>query len=160
MRRKTASGEVSSPEKVVIQFGTRTIKGYLEAPTWDTVEETLRNAPKGGPKTFRIQRLETEEVEDIPAKDAKAVFFVHSFEGDPQHQPLHFHIMAPTIRDLWVRLEFLDGEMIEGIVHNSVHCLIDDGFFLIPTDPGSNNKLLYVVKSALKEYRVLGMRNI
>src|ERR1700733_5470604 len=75
MRRKTGSAEVSSPEKVVIQFGTRTIKGYLEAPTWDTVEETLRNAPKGGPKTFRIQRLETEEVEDIPAKDAKAVFF-------------------------------------------------------------------------------------
>jgi hypothetical protein len=67
--------------------------------------------------------------------------------------------MAPTIRDLWVRLEFLDGEMIEGIVQNSVHCLIDDGFFLIPTDPGSNNKLLYVLKSALKEYRVLGMRN-
>jgi hypothetical protein len=68
--------------------------------------------------------------------------------------------MAPTIRDLWVRLDFSDGEMIEGIVQNSVHCLIDDGFFVIPTDPGSNNKLLYVVKSALKDFRVLGMRNI
>lgn len=160
MRRKTATVEAWAPEKVVIQSGTRTIKGYLEAPAWNTLEETLRNAPKGAPTTFRVQLLETDEVEEISAKDAKAVFFVHTFEGNPQHQPLHFHVMAPTIRDLWVRLEFLDGEMIEGIVQNSVRCLIDDGFFLIPTDPGSNNKLLYVLKSALKEYRVLGTRNI
>ena len=33
-------------EKVVIQFGTRTFKGYLESPVWNTIEELLGNAPQ------------------------------------------------------------------------------------------------------------------
>jgi hypothetical protein len=49
---------------------------------------------------------------------------------------------------------------MEGIVHNSIRYLIDPGFFLRPTDPGSNNKLVYVMKTWLKDHRVLGMRKL
>jgi len=46
-------------EKVVIQFGARTIKGYLESPAWNTIEEVLNNAPQSTLDTFRIRRLDT-----------------------------------------------------------------------------------------------------
>jgi hypothetical protein len=59
-----------------------------------------------------------------------------------------------------MRVQFLDGEVIEGIVHNSIRYLLDPGFFLVPTHPGSNNKLIYVSKSQLIDHRVLGTRNL
>jgi hypothetical protein len=59
-----------------------------------------------------------------------------------------------------VRVQFLDGEIMEGIVHNSMRYLIDPGFFLMPTDPLGNNKLVYVLKSWLIDHRVLGMRKL
>jgi hypothetical protein len=34
---------------------------------------------------------------------------------------------------------------------------LDDGFYVIPADPNGNIRLIYVVKVALKEFRILGM---
>jgi len=156
----SADGLQPKSEKIVIQFGNETVKGYLESPTWNTIEELLRNAPRFPPETFRVRHLDSGRVEDIPTKNAKAVFYVNSFEGDEHHKPLQFHSRAPIVHGIWVRLLFLDGEVMEGIVHNSIHYLIDPGFFLQPSDPGSNNKLVYVMKSSLKDYRVLGIRKL
>ena len=52
-------------EKVVIQFGARTVKGYLESPAWNTIEELLNNAPQNSLETFWIRRLETNLVEEV-----------------------------------------------------------------------------------------------
>ena len=147
-------------EKVVIQLADRRIKGYLETPDWNTIEELLSHAPPGSPETFRIRRLETDIVEEIPTRDIKAVFYVNSFDGDPEHKALNFHTRAPIVHGIWMRLQFRDGEIMEGIVHNSVRYLVDPGFFLVPTDPGSNNKLVYVVKNLLVDHRVLGLRKL
>jgi hypothetical protein len=147
-------------EKVVIQFGTKRIKGYLESPVWNTIEELLGNAPPSSPDSFRIRRLETDIVEEISTKDIKAVFYVNTFEGNPQHKDLNFHLRAPIIHGIWMRLQFIDGEVMEGLVYNSIRYLVDPGFFLLPTDPGSNNKLVYVVKSWLTDHRVLGLRKL
>jgi hypothetical protein len=38
--------------------------------------------------------------------------------------------------------------------------LVDPGFYLVPTHPGSNNKLIYISKSQLADHRVLGTRNL
>jgi hypothetical protein len=66
--------------------------------------------------------------------------------------------MAPVTQGIWMRLQFRDGEVMEGIVCNSLRYLSEPGFFLLPTDPDSNNKLVYVMKSWLVDHRVLGMR--
>ncbi len=136
------------------------IRGHLETPVWENLEDLLRHAPVGPPEVFRVQRLDTGVVEDIPATDAKAVFFVKSFEGNHRHNELKFYTRAAIVYGIWVRIEFKDGEVMEGIIHNSIHYLIDSGFFLLPTDPGCNNKLVYVVKKWLKDCRVLGVRTI
>ncbi len=152
--------EVTKSEKVVIQVGTKTIKGYLESPIWNTIEELLGNAPHSSPETFRIRRLETDVVEEISTADIKALFYVNSFEGDSNHKHLNFHARAPIVHGVWMRLQFLDGEVMEGIVFNSIRYLVDPGFFLLPTDPDSNNRLVYVAKSWLVDHRVLGLRKL
>ena len=78
-------------EKVVIQFADRTIKGYLESPAWNTIEELLSNAPQSSPENIRIRRLESDVVEEISIKDVKAVFYVNSFDGNPVRNHLNFH---------------------------------------------------------------------
>jgi hypothetical protein len=147
-------------EKVVIQLGSGTIKGYLESPAWNTIEELLSSAPQTFPETIRLRRLDTNEIEDISIKDCKAVFYVNSFDGNPVRNHLNFHTRAPIIHGIWMRFQFLDGEVMEGIVYNSIRYLVDPGFFVLPTDPGSNNKLVYVVKSWLVDHRVLGLRKL
>ncbi len=147
-------------ERVVIHFGTELIKVYLESKTWNTIEDLLQNAPSGLPATFCIRRVGSDIVDEIRTEKAKAIFYVDNFEGDLSHNPLQFHSRAPIVHGVWIRVEFLDGEIMEGIVHNSIRYLVDPGFFMEPSDPGSNNKLVYVMKSWLKDYRVLGVRKL
>jgi hypothetical protein len=147
-------------EKIVIQFGTGVLKGYLETPASDTIEELLGNAPQGSPESIRIRLVDSDIVEEVSFKDIKAIFYVNSFDGDAEHTEINFYTRAPITHGIWMRVQFQDGEVMEGIAYNSIRYLVDPGFFLLPTDPGSNNKLVYVLKSWLVDYRVLGMRKL
>ena len=100
----------------------------------------------------------TEQLIKIPKPEMKALFFVRKFSGNKEYSEVKFFESQPKIDGLWVRLTFYDLELIEGIVANSIQFLIDDGFYLKPPDPNSNNRLMYVVKSALKEFTVLGVQ--
>ena len=144
-------------QKIVIQFGTHTLKGYLETPAWTTLEELLRSATSRTLETIRVRNVDSGIVEEVYTRDAKAIFYVNSFEGDAKHDTLHFYASAPIIHGVWMRFQFKDGEVLEGIVHNSIRYLLDPGFFVLPTDPESNNQLVYVLKEALVDHRVLGM---
>jgi len=159
-RHFMANASTTNSQKIVIQFGTRTVKGYLDSPACNTIEELLRNASRISPESFHIRHLESDVVEEIPTADVKAVFYVNSFEGDSNHNHLNFSSRAPIVHGIWVRLQFRDGEVMEGIVYNSIHYLVDPGFFLLPTDPDSNNKLVYVMKSSLVDHRILGIRKL
>jgi len=147
-------------ERVVVQFGGRTIKGFLEPPAGNTIEELLRGAQHSAPASLRVRRLESDVVEEISIGDVKAIFYVRSFEGDAKHKELNYYGKSPVVHGIWMRVQFLDGEVMEGIVHNSLRYLVDPGFFLFPTDPFGNNKLVYVVKSQLADHRVLGTRSL
>jgi hypothetical protein len=155
MENSTASGA-----RVVVQCGTRAVKGFLDSPAWHSIEDLLRNAPERPPETFRVRVLDSDVVEEIPSGDVKAVFYVDTFDGNSGRKDISFHTRAPIIHGIWMRFQFKDGEVMEGIVYNSIHYLLDPGFFMVPTDPGSNNKLVYVAKSALVDHRVLGLRKL
>ena len=147
-------------EKIVIQFGVRTIKGYLDCPSWETVEELLGNALHDSVSTIKVRLLDSELIEEVPLSEVKAVFYGNSFDGNAKHKPLNFHSRAPIAKGIWMRLHFIDGEVMEGLVYNSIRFLLDPGFFVLPTDPGSNNKLAYVMKTWLVDIRVLGTRKL
>src|SRR5579863_3405923 len=111
-------------QKIVIQFGTRTLKGYLESPAWTTMEDLLKAATSRTLETIRIRCVDSGVVEEVYTKDAKAIFYVNSFEGDSKHESLRFYTSAPIIHGVWMRFQFKDGEILEGIVHNSIRYLL------------------------------------
>lgn len=147
-------------EKIVIRLKSEVIKGYVETPAVENIEGLLTDPARGNPAVLRVRRVDSNNVEDIAIGDAKAIFYVNSFEGDAGRRDLHFHGRARIIHSVWIRLEFLDGEIMEGLVDNTGRHLIDSGFFLRPTDPDSNNRLVYVLKSCVRDCRVLGLRDM
>ena len=59
---------------------------------------------------------------------------------------------------LWIRIRFDDGETVEGIIHNALDYIVGPGFFMAPADPIGNNWLIYVSKSKLTGFEILGLR--
>jgi hypothetical protein len=129
---------------IVRKLGGEIIKGYLE-----TIPELKDRKP------ISIVSL-TEEVITVSKQEIKALFFVRKFSGDKEYNEVKFFKDQPRIDGLWVRLTFFDNETVEGIVSNSGSFLLEDGFYVIPADPKSNNRLIYVPKAALKDFRILG----
>jgi len=154
-----AAASAEGVYRVVIRFEDRTIRGTALIDELGPIEQLLRNDPHAPLDTLRLRLIDSGEIEEVPTRDAKAVFFVKTFDGDIRHKALHFHENAPIVPGLWVRVHFYDNEMIEGIISNTRDFVLEDGFFLIPTDPNGNNRLVYVNKSGLKDFHILGMRN-
>jgi hypothetical protein len=146
--------------RVVVRFEDRTVRGTITIEELGSIEQLLQNDPHAPLDTITLDLVDTGEREEIPTRSAKAVFFVKTFDGDVRHKALHFHENAPIVPGLWVRVYFHDGEMIEGIISNTSDFVLEDGFFLIPTDPNGNNRLAYVNNSGLKDFHILGMRNM
>jgi hypothetical protein len=145
--------------KVVVNLGDgRVLRGLMKTARITGLDALLELSSRKFPQTIT---LETDNGPlEVLLKDSKAVFFVKSFEGDLERHGLRFYTHGPVIRGIWVEIQFKDNEVIEGIIENSINHIVDEGFLLSPSDPESNNILIYVNKSAMKHYRVLGVRMI
>jgi hypothetical protein len=161
--KATASPAENAPSgaaSVVIRCGDRLVKGYLESPRWNAADDAVRSSPGETCEVFRVREMESNVLEEVPASEISAVFFVNDFKGDPDRNIFRFHAEEQVLPGIWVQVQFPNGEVIEGIVENSLRFLVDPGFFLRPTDPGSNNKLIYVMKGALVEHHVHGLTKL
>lgn len=99
----------------------------------------------GGPAvTFRLE-------------DAKAVFFVHTFTGSPSQQDVRFFDSLSIHPYLWVRLTFQDGEIMEGRISNDIDLLTKNAFQLFPVDELTNNRSLFVPKTSLSTFQIIGL---
>ncbi len=89
----------------------------------------------------------------------KGVFFVHNFTGDGDYLEEKSLQVDPNRLGLRVRIRFDDNESLEGVTENTLDLPTSPGFFFWPGDPQSNNRLIFVVKSALIGFAVLGVRH-
>ena len=103
-------------------------------------------------------RLVNGSTQIVDLGRTKALFFVKTFEGRSDYKEVKFFKADPEIEGLWIRIQFHDNEVTEGVVHNSLPFIVHGGFFLKPPDPQSNNMMTYVVKKSLKDFKVLGIR--
>lgn len=155
-----AEGAAPDAVPVVIRCGDRIVKGHLESPRLNAAGDQAQCSLGSNCDVFRICELESKAIEEVPASNISAVFFVNDFSGDPERSTVRFHAEEPVLPGIWVQVQLHTGEVIEGIVENSLRFLLAPGFFLRPTDPGGNNKLIYVMKNALVEHHVLGLTKI
>ena len=89
----------------------------------------------------------------------KGVFFVHDFVGDGDYLEEKSLHVDPNRVGLRVRIRFDDNESLEGVTDNTLELLTNTGFFFWPADGDSNNRLIFVVKSALIGFAVLDVRH-
>ena len=145
--------------KIVAHLRTgKLLKGYAELPLPTDSSGVVATVPASLPKQISLEEIEGGRKHSLPLSSLKALFFVKSFEGNPQYAEIKFFNGEPKIEGLWVHLTFADSEKIEGIVHNSISFLTESGFLMKPPDPNSNNQAVYVLKESLIHFRVVGVR--
>jgi hypothetical protein len=143
--------------RVVVQRHDGTLKGYAEKAHWTTNGGSF-SAEDQRRDRIRLTRLDTGATEDVPLDNVKAVFFVRDFAGEVRRRDLRFHDHLPATECLWVRVRFDDGETIEGLINNTHDFVLGSGFLMAPTDTFGNNLLIYVLKSKVMGFEVLGLR--
>ncbi|WP_432445162.1 DUF6982 domain-containing protein [Terriglobus albidus] len=143
-------------ERAVLRYTKHLIKGYIDRSHLEEIAS--RQEPPVLEGSISLVDEADRASRDHPLSEAKAIFFVRDFEGDRERRDILFHDGAELLQNLWVRVTFPDGEALEGFVQNDAAYLHAQGFFLTPTDPTSNNVLVYIIKSQIKEFQVLGLR--
>lgn len=145
-------------EKVVVHLADRKLlKGYMDMADSVAGAHIICN---GHPVPEQIEmELVSGGRTSIDLRSAKALFFVKEFDGQPQYSDLRFFRRTPEFAGLWVRVRFHDDELAEGLVQNSLDFLLSRGFLMKPSDPRSNNRFIFALKSALAGFEVLGLRN-
>jgi hypothetical protein len=91
----------------------------------------------------------------IDLREVKGVYFVRDF-GDEALGRKTF-TTRPRNEGLWVRIEFADNDMLEGLMPNDLALLTGDGYLIIPPDTRSNTQRIFVPRSALSSLTVLAV---
>jgi len=106
-------------------------------------------------------RMQNFEGRDLPLdlEQLKGIFFVRDYQGNKDYLENKSLTRDPDRKGLRVRIRFEDNETMEGVVENSLEILQENGFFFWPADPKANNELIFVVKSSLLGFRVLGVKS-
>ncbi len=135
----------STNKKVIVKrFDRETVTGYVNPGTY-LRPEGVELISAGG------------AVSVLPYADVKAVCFVRDFDGaahDPEQRLFH---ARPKMDGLWVRMLFRDGDLMDGLLPNSLLEMDSSGFTVVPPNPSSNNQRVFVPKGALREFHVLAV---
>lgn len=130
------------------------LRGYyrMEDPALEA-----NSVPVDLPERMTIELGEDGSLVSFDLADAKAVFFVKSFAGMPEQQHVRFFDELTIHPYLWVRMTFEDGEVMEGRVSNTIELLTQNAFRLFPVDELANNRCLFVPKSSLSSFQIIGL---
>jgi hypothetical protein len=123
--------------KVVIRYSDgRTIKGYTN--------DFFPNKP-----SFHVASGPSDKGVEVLVSELKAVFFVRNFDGNPEYDEHRGFKEGKAVQGRKILMTFKDGEMLSGSVLG--YDPNRSGFFLVPSDPGSNNIRVFVVQDAVDQ---------
>lgn len=143
---------MSEREKAILRMNDGTLlKGYLRdfSPSMSSVS---------------LEKEPTSDLIAVSIEDAKAIFFVKSFEGDNEYRERKsYGISKPTGQKVYIK--FKDGESMVGYLEGDVpwekgfflsrHDRSVKGFYLRPVDEDANNTKVFVVASSVKDATVM-----
>ncbi len=137
---------ISTSKKVCVrQFGREPLEGYVYPQQFlqnDGIEVLARSA----------------EAVFIPYDQVRAVYFVRQFGGDtPDRNQRKVFASRPKLGGLWVRMRFLDGEELEGVIPNDLRIMGEHGITLTPPDSKGNTQRVFVPSRALETFVVMGV---
>ena len=143
----------SAQKKVVVRrFGDHLSWGYLpqDLPVHDGTLELIDPAARVTP---------------LPVVEVKWIAYVRDFNLTDRHSPERLErrrfTARPRSEGLWVRLRFMDSDIIEGLLQVGLpllDALADSGgLFLVPPDPRGNTQRLFVPRAAIQALEPLGL---
>ena len=90
---------------------------------------------------------------ELRFKQLKALFFVSSFEGDPDRVDVRGFVDGPpeTQKGKKIAVRFRDGELLCGYTLSWTP--EREGFFVFPADTASNNQRVFVISAATMEVK-------
>ena len=137
----------STHKKVVVELlDKKLVRGYVN--------------PGRLPGAASVDLLSQEgEHEEIEFARVRAIYFVRDLAEDIEMERKSF-LSRPKLDGLWVRMRFVDGEALEGVIPNDLLTFVDNGLQITPPDFNSNTDRVYVPRSALAELTVLGVVGI
>ena len=95
----------------------------------------------------------------LPLNKIRSIYFVREFSDDFEPQRKVF-LSRPKLDGLWVKLRFIDGDALEGVVPNDLLSLLDNGLHITPPDLNSSTDRIFVPRAALSEVTVQGVVGI
>jgi hypothetical protein len=95
----------------------------------------------------------SHEMQEVAIKQLKAIFFVKTFAGYPERQDVRGFVAGPAENSQGkkIAVRFKDGELLCG--YTTSWTPEREGFFMFPSDPGSNNERVYVLRAATAEIK-------
>jgi hypothetical protein len=137
----------STHKKVIIELlEKKLVRGYLN--------------PTRLPQAEVVDLLTQEGThEEVPLRKVRAIYFVRDLEQNIELQRKTF-LSRPKLDGLWVRLRFRDGDSLEGVIPNDLLGLQENGLQMTPPDFHSNTDRIFVPRTALTEFTVLGVVGI
>ncbi len=100
---------------------------------------------------------QTGTVSVVPYAEIKSVCFVRDFDSSEGGQGGQLFHTRPKTEGLWVRMEFVDGDVMDGLLANNLLQLESSGFMVVPPNPTSNNQRIFIPKISLRDIRVVGV---
>jgi len=137
----------STHKKVVIVLASKKpVRGYLNPTRLGQIDPLDLLTPEG-------------EHQELALASIRSVYFVREFSDDFEPERKAF-LSRPKLDGLWLRLRYLDGETLEGVVPNDLLSLIDNGLQITPPDLNSTTDRIFIPRTALSEVTVLGVVGI
>lgn len=124
----------------------KSLRGYLNPARLGQVDPIDLLTPDG-------------EHQELPLPKIRSIYFVRDFDDDFEPERKAF-LSRPKLDGLWLRLRFLDGDSLEGVVPNDLLSLMDNGLQITPPDLNSNTDRIFIPRAALSEVTVLGVVGI
>jgi hypothetical protein len=137
----------STHKKVIVALVDRkSLRGYLNPSRLGQLDPIDLLTPQG-------------EHQELPLAKIRSIYFVRDFEGGFEPERKSF-LSRPKLDGLWLRLRFLDGDSIEGVIPNDLLSVMDNGLQIMPPDFNSNTDRIFIPRAALSEVTVLGVVGI
>ena len=137
----------STHKKVIVALLDRkSLRGYLNPSRLDQIDPIDLLTPNGEHQELLLSKI-------------RSIYFVRDFDGDFEPERKAF-LSRPKLDGLWLRLRFLDGDSLEGVVPNDLLSLMDNGLQITPPDLNSNTDRIFIPRAALSEVTVLGVVGI
>ncbi len=134
----------STHKKVIVRKMDRdSIAGYV--------------APSAFISEGKVEVLNTAgKVVAVDLKDIKGVYFVREF-SDAETLTRKTFTTRPRTEGLWVRIQFKDNEVLEGMMPNDLAQIPPEGVMVNPPDTRANTQRVFVPRTAVAAITVLGV---